>query len=71
MIRANRFEGVNSIKINKHFQSDEDCCKYLSEIKWSYVNGMEIQLSERALNHFQGDVITAQMKLREQQDEMK
>ena len=29
-----RFIGVNSIKFNRHFQSDEDCYRYLSEIKW-------------------------------------
>ncbi|MDR0748168.1 MAG: IS1595 family transposase, partial [Tannerellaceae bacterium] len=30
-----QFIGVNSIKFNRHFQSDEDCYHYLSEIKWS------------------------------------
>ena len=30
-----RFIGVNSIKFNRYFQSDEDCYRYLSEIKWS------------------------------------
>ena len=29
-----QFTGVNSIKFNRHFQSDEDCYDYLSEIKW-------------------------------------
>ena len=29
-----RFRGVNSIKFNRHFQSEEDCYRYLSEIKW-------------------------------------
>jgi hypothetical protein len=28
------FIGVNSIKFNKYFQTDADCYKYLSEIKW-------------------------------------
>jgi transposase-like protein len=30
-----QFIGVNSIKFNKFFQKDEDCYRYLSEIKWS------------------------------------
>ena len=30
-----QFTGVNSIKLNKYFQSEEDCYRYLSEIKWS------------------------------------
>lgn len=34
MKRANKFEGVNSIKFNRAFRSDEDCYKYLSDIKW-------------------------------------
>lgn len=28
------FQGVNSIKFNKFFQTDDDCFKYLSKIKW-------------------------------------
>jgi hypothetical protein len=35
MEKDNRFKGVNSIKFYQHFQSDEDCYKYLSEIKWT------------------------------------
>ena len=35
MEKRERFEGVNSIKFNRYFQSDEDCFRYLSEIKWS------------------------------------
>jgi len=30
-----QFMGVNSIKFNKYFQTDEDCYHYLSEVKWS------------------------------------
>jgi len=30
-----KFTSVNSIKFNRYFQSDEDCYRYLSEIKWS------------------------------------
>ena len=33
-----QFTGVNSIKFNKIFQSDEDCYHYLSEIKWASVS---------------------------------
>ena len=29
-----KYVGVNSIKFNRQFQNDEDCYKYLSEIKW-------------------------------------
>ena len=35
MEKRNKFEGVNSIKFNRFFKSDEDCYRYLSEIKWS------------------------------------
>jgi len=34
MMYRDKFSGVNSIKFNKYFQSDEDCYRYLSEIKW-------------------------------------
>lgn len=34
MIARDQFRGVNSIKFYKCFSSDEDCYKYLSEIKW-------------------------------------
>ena len=30
-----QIRGVNSMKFNRHFQSDEDCYRYLSEVKWS------------------------------------
>ena len=29
-----RFTGVNSIKFNRYFQSDDDCYRYLAETKW-------------------------------------
>lgn len=34
MEKRERFEGVNSIMFNRYFQNDEDCFRYLSEIKW-------------------------------------
>jgi len=30
-----QFIGVNSIKFNRYFQREEDCYRYLSEVKWS------------------------------------
>ena len=33
-----KYIGVNSIEFNKYFQTDEDCYRYLSEIKWSIVS---------------------------------
>jgi len=33
-----KFTGVNSIKFNSFFQNDDDCYRYLSEIKWSSEN---------------------------------
>lgn len=38
MYKQEKFEGVNSIKINRYFQSDEDCYRYLAGIKWSLDN---------------------------------
>ena len=29
-----KYKGVNSIRFNKQYQTDDDCYKYLSEIKW-------------------------------------
>jgi transposase-like protein len=34
MEKRNTFVGMNSIKFNDYFQTDEDCLKYISEIKW-------------------------------------
>jgi len=34
MIARDRFEGVNSIKFNRYFRSDDDCYRYLAAIKW-------------------------------------
>ena len=34
MTRENRFTGVNSIKFNRAFLSDDACYRYLSDIKW-------------------------------------
>ena len=38
MDKREKFDGVNSIKFNRYFQSDEDCYRYLSEIKWGEEN---------------------------------
>ncbi len=35
MNERNRYKGVNSIKFNKAFSTDEDCYRYLAEIKWN------------------------------------
>ena len=35
MVTRKQFLGVNSIKFNTYFQTDADCYKYLSEIKWA------------------------------------
>lgn len=35
MIRRAIFYGTSQDKFNKHFTSDDDCFKYLSEIKWN------------------------------------
>ena len=34
MKKRDKFEGVNSIEFYKYFQTDEDCYRYLSDIKW-------------------------------------
>jgi hypothetical protein len=38
MEKRRRFAGVNSIKFNRYFQIDEDCYRYLSEVKWTIEN---------------------------------
>lgn len=35
MENREKYTGVNSIEFNKYFQTDEDCYRYLSDIKWS------------------------------------
>ena len=30
------FVGVNSIKFNQKFKTDDDCLRYISEIKWEH-----------------------------------
>jgi len=35
MANRDNFVGVNSIKFNQRFKTDDDCLRYLSEIKWS------------------------------------
>lgn len=34
MDKREKFEGVNSITFNRYFQTDEDCYRYLSDVKW-------------------------------------
>lgn len=38
METRDRFEGVNSITFNRYFQSDDDCYRYLSALKWTTDN---------------------------------
>ncbi len=33
-----QYKGVNSMEFNRHFQTDDDCFRYLSKIKWSSEN---------------------------------
>jgi hypothetical protein len=33
--KRKQYTGVNSLEFNKYFQTDEDCYRYLSAIKWS------------------------------------
>lgn len=42
-----KFEGVNSIKFNRRFQNDEDCYRYLADVKWP----MDISWSCRKCKH--------------------
>ena len=35
MDEQNKFKGVNSIKFYKEFSTDEDCFRYLADIKWN------------------------------------
>lgn len=37
MDERNKFKGVNSIKFYKEFSTDEDCFRYLADIKWNGV----------------------------------
>ena len=34
MAERNIFKGVNSIKFNQHFKTDNDCLDYIAEVKW-------------------------------------
>jgi hypothetical protein len=36
--KRERFKGVNSIEFYKYFQTDEDCYRYLSDVKWGLEN---------------------------------
>jgi len=59
MNQRNQFLGVNSIKFHKAFSTDEDCYRYLSEIKWDkeyQCKNVVIQNSIRVLDLFQDDV---------------
>lgn len=60
MNERTQFKGVNSIKFNKAFSTDDDCYRYLAEIKW---NETEFHCKKcghaktaKALSHFQDDV---------------
>ena len=33
-MQKEKFKGVNSIKFNKDFQTEDECYSYLSDIKW-------------------------------------
>jgi hypothetical protein len=35
MNEQNQFKGVNSIKFYQAFSTDEDCYRYLADVKWS------------------------------------
>ena len=37
MEKRNKFTGMNSIKFNKHFKTDEDCQNYVADIMWNEV----------------------------------
>ena len=39
MAGRNIFRGVNSIKFHQRFKDDNDCLKYLAEVKW--LNGYQ------------------------------
>lgn len=34
MEKRNKFTGMNSIKFNQYFKTEEDCLKYIADIKW-------------------------------------
>lgn len=34
MEKRDIFTGVNSIKFNRHFKADQDCLKYIADLKW-------------------------------------
>ena len=38
MERRDKFEGVNSIEFHKYFETDDDCYRYLSAVKWGLEN---------------------------------
>ena len=44
MTERNIFRGVNSIKFNQRFKSDNDCLEYLAEVKWQ--NGYKCKRCE-------------------------
>ena len=44
MTELNIFRGVNSIKFNQRFKSDNDCLEYLAEVKWQ--NGYKCKRCE-------------------------
>ena len=36
MEKRDKFTGMNSIKFNRYFKTEEDCLKYISDIKWEH-----------------------------------
>jgi hypothetical protein len=34
MENRDKFTGMNSIKFNQHFKTEEDCLKYIADLKW-------------------------------------
>lgn len=34
MEKRDKFTGMNSIKFNRYFKTEEDCPKYIADIKW-------------------------------------
>ncbi len=34
MEKRDKFTGMNSIKFNRHFKTEEDCLEYFADIKW-------------------------------------
>jgi hypothetical protein len=64
MVKRDKFTGVNSIKFNKRFLSDDDCYSYLSALKWEdgyKCKGCSTEKCIKDLSPFQDDVATVNM----------